>query len=95
MRNITQESVAAFNSNLPFKSGNTKVFVTEYSTELLLHNNLIAERVNGQLFIDTCGWLSNTTKERLNGLQGVSISVKKGIWYLNGIEWNGKRKRFA
>ena len=29
------------------------------------------------------------TKERLNGLHGVSITQKNFIWYLNGKKWNG------
>jgi hypothetical protein len=39
--------------------------------------------------ISNAGWFSKTTKERLNGLYGVSISQKAGEWYLNGIKWGG------
>ena len=38
------------------------------------------------------GYKINSTKERLNGIPGVCIQQKKGIWYLNGKEmldgWN-------
>ena len=41
---------------------------------------------------DHQGYKTNTTKERLNGIPGVCIQQKKGVWYLNGKEmldgWN-------
>lgn len=55
-----------------------------------LHSNLIAKVSIDGLFITNAGWESNTTKERLNGINGVSIQQKKGVWYLNGTEWNGE-----
>jgi len=39
--------------------------------------------------ITNAGWQSNTTKERLNGLSGVSIYQKNFQWFLNGKPWNG------
>lgn len=30
-----------------------------------------------------------TTKDRLNGLPGVSVHQKAGQWYLNGEKWDG------
>ena len=93
MRKITQQAVAAFNNAESFKSGNTKVIVKANVTVLLLFNNEIAYRYNDPeriLSITNAGWESNTTKERLNGLDGVSIQQKAGIWYLNGKEWEGE-----
>ena len=93
MRMITQQAVAAFNNAESFKSGNTKVIVKANVTVLLLFNNEIAYRYNDPertLSITNAGWESNTTKERLNGLDGVSIQQKAGIWYLNGKEWEGE-----
>jgi hypothetical protein len=90
---ITQQAVAAFNNAESFKSGNTKVIVKPNVTVLLLFNNEIAYRYNDPertLSITNAGWESNTTKERLNGLDGVSIQQKAGIWYLNGKEWEGE-----
>ena len=61
-------------------------------TVLLLHDNEIAYRYNDPqrtLSVTNCGWQSNTTKERLNGLDGVNIVQKNFVWYLNGKEWNG------
>jgi hypothetical protein len=57
-----------------------------------LHGNRIARRESGSnsIQITNAGWFSNTTKERLNGIPGVSIQQKKGVWFLNGVEWNGE-----
>ena len=91
---ITQLAVSAFLSNTNFKLSNTEVYSVqqrgETITEMYLHDNLIARKVGKNLFISNGGWSSNTTKERLNGLPNVSIFQKKGIWYLNGQQWNGK-----
>ena len=56
---------------------------------MILHNTTIAEKRGGQLTIFCGNWKTDTTKERLNGLQGVSIQQKKGEWYLNGELWDG------
>ena len=93
-RKITQLVVSAFLSNTNFKLSNTEVYSVqqrgETITEMYLDDNLIARKVGKNLFISNGGWSSNTTKERLNGLPNVSIFQKKGIWYLNGQQWNGK-----
>ena len=41
--------------------------------------------------IDSCGYMTHTTKERLNGIPGIQVVQRKGVWYLNGIEWDGSR----
>ena len=63
---------------------------------MFLHGNCIATRAHfgaelkdNQFMISAAGWKTNTTKERLNGLPGVSIRQKKGEWYLNGKLWDG------
>jgi len=70
-------------------------------TEMYLHGNMIAFRyersmskltssiIEPSLFISNCGYFTNTTKERLNGLTGVKIHQKDFVWYLNDKEWNG------
>ena len=93
MRKITQESIQAFNNCKPFNKQNMQVQVLPNVTILKLHNNPIAYRYNDPkqtLSITNAGWQTNTTKERLNGLEGVRINQSKGIWYLNGKEWNGE-----
>ena len=102
MRKVTQQSISEFMSGNSFKSGNTKVESHAYLeaapfnkydvVTLSLHDNIIAyrEKQTGKIHITNCGWFSNTTKERLNGLPNVSIQQSKGVWYLNGKAWDGK-----
>jgi hypothetical protein len=101
MRKITQESITAFNNDFTFNKSNTIVKTGYGKHELLpkekgrltvmsLFGNDIAIKINGKLFITNAGWKSNTTKERLNAINGVSISQRDFKWFLNGVEWDGK-----
>ena len=93
MRKITREAVNAFNNSVKFKKGNMEVEVLPNVTIMKLHSNSIAYRYNDTkrtLSITNCGWQSNTTKERLNAIEGVHIYQKNYVWYLNGNEWDGK-----
>lgn len=80
----------AFLSNENFSLGNTKVSSDGVTTDMFLHGNHIATKIGSIIKITNAGWSSNTTKERLNSLPGVSIVQKKRQWYLNGKIWNGK-----
>lgn len=93
MRKITKETVNAFNNSTPFKKANMEVEVLPNVTIMKLHGNPIAYRYNNPektLSITNCGWQTNTTKERLNAIDGVSIVQRRGVWYLNGKEWDGE-----
>lgn len=93
MRKITKEAVNAFMNAEKFNGSNTKVEILPNVTILKLHGNAIAYRYNDPertLSITNCGWFTITTKERLNAIEGVHIVQKKGVWYLNGKEWNGE-----
>jgi beta-xylosidase len=86
MRKITREIVAAFMMRETKRIGNS---YTD-GTTLYLHDNAIAKfDKDGRLWITNAGWKSNTTKERLNGLPGVSIHQRNYTWYLNDEPWNG------
>ena len=91
MRKITELAVSAFNNNENFKRDNTEVEVIDGDVVLFLHGNCIATKniYTGKTRITNAGWSSNTTKERLNGLWGVSINQKNWEWFLNGEAWNG------
>ena len=91
MRKITIDSVAAFMSGERFSKQNMLVEVDEIGDVLLkLHGNTIAKRsLDGVLSITNAGWATNTTKERLNGIDGVSIYQQNWDWYLNGEKWDG------
>ena len=93
MRKITEESVNAFMNAEKFSKQNMLVEVLPNVTILRLHGNAIAYRYNNPertLSITNCGWSTNTTKERLNGLPNVSIYQRLGTWYLNNQEWDGE-----
>ena len=65
MRSVTEKTVKAFLSGKKRKVGHT----VSTGTTLLLHNNLIAERMpDGSVYATLAGWGSRTTRERLNGL---------------------------
>ena len=92
MRKITRLAIDAFMSSTPFKQSNTEVVVGDNLTDLVLHGNIIATKFHdsGNLFITTAGFQTNVTKERLNGIPGVSISQKNFQWFLNDVLWDGK-----
>ena len=98
MRQITKESVKAFYNAERYFKNNTRVEVLPNVTIFYLHDNEIAYRYNDPqrtLSVQNCGWFSNTTKERLNGILNYignsGIYQKNFIWYLNGEKWNGNR----
>lgn len=93
MRDITFDACRAFMAAQPFKRSNTEVVVLPNVTVLMLFGNEIAYRYNDPertLTITNCGWKSATTKERLNGIEGVRIHQAKGEWLLNNKPWDGK-----
>lgn len=92
-RVITEKAIEKFLNAETFKSSNTQVEVLPNVTILKLFGNAIAYQYNDPertLSITNCGWKSDTTRERLNGIPKVRISQVKGTWFLNGTEWDGK-----
>jgi len=98
MRQITRESVNAFLNANKFNKSNMSVEVLPNVTILKYQGNSIAYKYNDPkrtISITNCGWESNTTKERLNGvisLSGLNVGKvyqKNWQWYLDGKEWDG------
>jgi hypothetical protein len=91
-RQITEQAAQAFNGAYNFKLGATEVTILDDDgmTVMRLHGNTIAFKHDGVVKITNSGWATNVTKERLNGLEGVSIVQRKGVWYLNDNEWGGE-----
>lgn len=86
MRQITKKAVEALLAGTNYNNINTEV----RDNAMYLHENKIAWfDINGQLWIDNCGWKSVTTKERLNALPNVHIVQRNSQWYLNGEYWDG------
>ena len=89
MIQITKEAVDAFLNGYYYTKSNMEVTCGE----MYLHGNKIAWLdVNGQLWISHCGYRTNTTKEKLNGLPSVNIRQINFTWYLNGKELDGRPK---
>lgn len=85
MRKITKEACQAFTCNDTLKKANTEVTTNNaHETVLKLHGNTIAKKSKG-LKISNCGYKTNTTKERLNGLleycNAGYIYQKNWVWY--------------
>jgi hypothetical protein len=90
-RKITKESVQKFLDGVPFKKSNMEVSREGTIYYLKLHGNKIAAlESDGKMWVSNAGWKSNTTKERLNGLPGVSIYQRNWMWFLNDQPWDGK-----
>lgn len=96
-RKITQDAINAFIAGAKFNRDNTSVEIRPFKDEsrvsavLKLHGNVIARRTLDGKVLEVCdgNWQTVTTKERLNGIPGVSLRQRKGVWYLNGKEWDG------
>ena len=86
MRKITREIARAFQNREAKTIGNSRTD----GNSLYLFNNKIAEYREGELWITDAGWMTATTKERLNGLGGVYIRQFRGNWYLSEALWDGR-----
>ena len=93
---ITMDSVHAFVIGEPFRRENMEVTTNDNGVYLKLHGNTIALRdlEDGKVYIQNCGWPTNTTKMRLNYLlytynSPLKITQKNWIWYLDKDQWDG------
>jgi len=76
--------IEAFKEKKAKKISNTE----STGTQLLLFGNCIAKWSANKILITSAGWKTVTTRDRLQIL-GANLHVKKGIWYLNDVEWDG------
>ena len=96
MRKITELASSAFKHYEPFKLGNTQVVVNPLGgVSIKLHGNTIATLCGSVLVMRDCGYRTNTTKERLNGIckelgVGKCFTQKKGAWYFGSDVFNGE-----
>lgn len=99
MRKITEQAANFFIHSTRWSSGNTAIVQESDNTVVMqLHGNPIAKFIihdpldssKDEIQVTDAVWKTQTTKERLNGIPGVSICQKKGKWFLNGKEWDGK-----
>lgn len=92
MRKITEDAYNAFMNNRIFKLSNMHVFVNDGITKMYLFQNLIAKKVNGQIYITSANYPTRTTVERLSCF--VSIKRIKGQLVIfnsekQKIKWDG------
>lgn len=93
MRKITKMMAESFKNGIDCKIGNTEV----YNNAMYLHGNRIAWYENDGMYIqavfESFSRISNTTKERINGIKGVKVYTKNKVAYLNGHPWDGRAIR--
>ena len=94
MRKIERQMLQAIvDERSHWSKDNTRVESTDGISSVYLHGHKIAEfehRLNGKLWINNCGYETNTTKSRLNvlidflccGQIGNGIFQKNWNWYL-------------
>lgn len=75
----------------------TKIHLIDGWYTVLLWDNPIARYDGSVLEIDSCGYYTLTTTNRLNGILnaicGGEVKRKGGKFYLNGKEWDGCTKK--
>jgi hypothetical protein len=90
MREITRKAVDSFFSGRNFSRDNTVVSAKGYNKAIFLHGNCIFRTVENYYGFSLCGWNTNTTRERLNGiLSKFNSYIKQKNWNLFYIH-NGK-----
>jgi len=87
---ISQDAANAFHNNKSFKRGSTEVRVFPlkdgHVTKLFLHGNVIAMQDNTGLFkVTLSGWGTQTTRDRLNALNGVKACQRAHQQYINDV----------
>ena len=106
MSQISRAAAKALHQGMIFNGGNTTVqgVLTPLgmSWEMRLHGNLIAKLTpypdvwalcnppQNHLFVSTCGYDTQTTRSRLNALNGVHVQKVRGVLHLNGEPWDGE-----
>jgi hypothetical protein len=91
MSTISTKAADALLNYKKLNSSNTKVWQDYDGSHMAIFGNKIAwVTLKGELWIDACGWVSKTTRDRLNEVIGGSLSIKKKEYYLDGEVWDGK-----
>jgi hypothetical protein len=89
---ISQKAADAFmNGKAGRVSDNTVITIDGTVVQMRLFENLIALKLSDRILVSNGGYMvmSNTTKDRLNALPGVSVVVRGKKAYLNGEIWDG------
>ena len=81
MRKITEQIKQAFEQGKSKKVGNTR---TDGVSVFLHGNEIIRRDVSGLIFATLAGWNTPTTRERVNGITGMSFHQVNHEACLNG-----------
>ena len=88
-----QSAICNLSNGQSWSKSNTRVEKDdEGNISVYLHNNRITFVDKfGDLWLSSCGWLTNTTKSRLNAvldtfLHGASIFQKDFQWYVDDLQ---------
>lgn len=88
MKKIEREMITAVANGRDWRSANTSVDVTDYGIIVRLHGHKIAQIDKGTMYITPAGYLTQTTKSRLNALLSqftycARIRAKNWEWFLS------------
>ena len=90
MRQITADAYYAFCHKKRFRKSNTEVAIINGEAHLYLFGNEIARTDDGRVLISSAGYVTSTTRERLNAFR-VRLRIAKGKFILNEcMQWDGK-----
>ncbi len=91
--------MATRNKYPAIKQNNTKVIVTDEKIVVRLHwtDVVTVDKVARTITLDTNGWASITTKDRMNAASrqfdlGFSVCQRKGAWF---VTHNGEEKPYT
>ena len=89
---VSRQSANALIQKATLSLPNTKVYEEGGVWYMDLFDNQIAKKEkDGSVWIcDGGGWVTPTTRARLNSIPGVSLGIAKRSWRLNGQSWDGK-----
>ena len=92
MRKIEQQMIRAISNNTDWQSANTRVVYSPIrgTSEVYLHNNLIAIVTDDSVQLFDGGWQTNTTKSRLNAILqefGFTCGTKTECIFQRQFEW--------
>lgn len=95
MRKIEKEMIEAISNGKDYKKDNTLVCSHDDGAvfRVYLHQKLIAEKQNNELWLSDCNYQTKTTKSRLNAILShfnlPTIRQKNKQWYVENEEWIG------
>ena len=87
----------AISKGKDYKKDNTSVcsHPDDNTFRVYLHENMIVEKQDDDLWLDDCDYQTKTTKSRLNAILSLynlpTIYQKNKQWYIENEEWTGSK----